>query len=203
MKLTLLSEGDVNFKERIYSIINRRKSSGILNKLNKISELQEDLKINNQFMWDMNSFLVRDEDTIDLLATATGPLSIDRLIDNVSTEYQMITAGIRGSIDIKEVNDVPDSHINNEVRCNIHESYIPYNKYIDNRKLQKDPPIFSINLSDEDLPFPIELYMNGYSYFYLPDEVMPISSDIIYEVLALMLRIDRLPEPIEEDKTIE
>lgn len=202
MKVKLLKKsGSNDHTPRCLNLISRE---NILSDLNNIAEISSELSVGDHFLWELNALYIKDNDTIYLTSTGTGAFSINRFLFEIDVENAMRNMDIEnGTISISQVGSIPPEYKRNYFRHgNINESEIPYKKYMYNRELDEsipllnDYPIFKLDLTDDDFIFPITLYMNGYGDFYLSDDTIGMAEVIVDEALSLMLRIERLPDPV-------
>lgn len=142
------------------------------------------LKPGDTFLWDGNVFAIDDENSIVLIVSETGPLSIKRFINclNYDYKYKLSTEGT--NINELDMEVIPWE----EPGEDLEESRVKYTNYTCVKNRLNAPEVLKkirIKINNLSLPviLPTVLYIEGQKILYNPEEIDP---NILEDVLVLV-----------------
>lgn len=145
--------------------------------------IQPNLKPGDMLLWDGNILAIKDENSVVLIVTETGPYSVKRFVELVNNENSIETLNNNSTELVVEELDWDNNPPQNYI-----ELRVGYSKYRIFKEGCNNPEILKKNklkIKNTSLPIilPTTLYVDGQGIKYNPEE---INSNTILDVALLL-----------------
>ena len=142
------------------------------------------LKPGDTFLWDGNVFAINDENSIVLIVSETGPLSVKRFVNYLDCDYKYKLSTEGTNINDLDMEVVPWE----EPGDDLEEFRVKYTNYICIKNRLNAPEVLKkirIKINNLSLPviLPTVIYIEGQKILYNPEEIDP---NILEDVLVLV-----------------
>lgn len=142
------------------------------------------LKPGDTFLWDGNVFAINDENSIVLIVSETGPLSVKRFVNYLDCDYKYKLSTEGTNIDDLDMEVIPWE----EPGEDLEEFRVKYTNYICMKNRLNVPEVLKkirIKINNLSLPviLPTVIYIEGQKILYNPEEIDP---NILEDVLVLV-----------------